>query len=129
MRAADLRCREKGGMISLFLNGHGNTLLRTLREIYGKGFAARYPETAKLSEVTLQLNETSLSQLRRDYETDHLEQDCSGTEMKSPACRAGAKVNRRWRDYTTTPTNEQFRMRRRVDLRWFPPRVGRIRNP
>lgn len=60
MRAADLRCREKGGMISLFLNGHGNTLLRTLREINGKGFAARYPETAKLSEVMLQLNETSL---------------------------------------------------------------------
>jgi hypothetical protein len=39
----------------------------------GRGFAAGYPETAKLSEVMLQLNENSLSQLRRDYETDHLE--------------------------------------------------------
>ena len=36
-----------------------------------------YAETAKLSEVLLQLNETSLSQLRRDHETDHLEQKIS----------------------------------------------------
>jgi len=41
--------------------------------MYGQGFAAGYPETAKLREVMLQLNETSLSQLRRDHETDHLE--------------------------------------------------------
>ena len=52
---------------------HGNTLIRTLRKIYGQGFAAGYPETEKLSEVLLQLNETSLSQLRRDHETGHLE--------------------------------------------------------
>jgi hypothetical protein len=51
---------------------HGDTLVRTLRKVYGQGFAAGYPETAKLSEVVLHLNETSLSQLRRDYETDHL---------------------------------------------------------
>ena len=38
-----------------------------------QGFAAGYPETAKLSEVQLQLNETSLSQLRSDHETGHLE--------------------------------------------------------
>ena len=48
-------------------------LVRTLRKVYGQGFAAGYPETAKLSEVMFQLNETSLSQLRRDHETDHLE--------------------------------------------------------
>jgi hypothetical protein len=36
------------------------------------GFAAGYLETEKLSEVLLQLNETSLSQLRRDHETGHL---------------------------------------------------------
>jgi hypothetical protein len=51
----------------------GNTLVGTLRKNYGKGFAAGYPEIAKQSEVLLQLNETSLSQLRRDQETDHLE--------------------------------------------------------
>jgi hypothetical protein len=50
-----------------------NTLVGTLRKIYGRGFAAGYPETATLSEVLLQLNETSLSQLRRDHETEHLE--------------------------------------------------------
>ena len=51
---------------------HGDTLIRTLRKVYGKNFAAGYPETNKLSEVLLQLNETSLSQLRRDHETGHL---------------------------------------------------------
>ena len=40
---------------------------------YMESFAAGYPETEKLSEVLLQLNETSLSQLRRDHETGHLE--------------------------------------------------------
>jgi hypothetical protein len=51
---------------------HGNTLIRTLRKIYGQSFAAGHPETKTLSEVLLQLNETSLSQLRRDHETGHL---------------------------------------------------------
>ena len=66
----DGRHRNKDGEIS---GKHGNTLVRTLREIHGQGFAAGYPETATLSEVLLQLNETSLSQLRRDHETEHLE--------------------------------------------------------
>jgi hypothetical protein len=66
----DNRHRNKDGAIS---GKHGNTLVRTLRKIYGQGFAAGYTETAKLSEVMLQLNETSLGQLRRDHETDHLE--------------------------------------------------------
>ena len=63
MPGLDGRHRNKDGEIS---HKHGNTLLRTLRKIYGQGFAAGYPETEKLSEVLLQLNETSLSQLRRD---------------------------------------------------------------
>jgi hypothetical protein len=42
-------------------------------KFYGQRFAAGFPEAAKLSEVMLQLNETSLGQLRRDHETDHLE--------------------------------------------------------
>src|SRR5882757_3130583 len=66
----DNRHRNKDGEIS---GKHGNTLIRTLRKIYGQSFAAGYPETEKLSEVLLQLNETSLSQLRRDHETGHLE--------------------------------------------------------
>jgi hypothetical protein len=63
----DGRHRDKNGEIS------HNTQVGTLRKIYGKGFAAGYPETTELSEVLLQLNETSLSQLRRDHETGHLE--------------------------------------------------------
>jgi hypothetical protein len=62
------RHRNKDGEIS---HEHGNTLIRTLRKIYGQSFAAGYSETEKLSEVLLQLNETSLSQLRRDHETGH----------------------------------------------------------
>jgi hypothetical protein len=68
----DGRHRDKNGEIS---HKHGNTLVRTLRKIYGQGFAAGYPDTAVLSEVLLQLNETSLSQLRRDHETGHLEHE------------------------------------------------------
>jgi hypothetical protein len=70
----DGRHRDKNGEIS---HKHGNTLVGTLRKIYGKGFAAGYPETTELSEVLLQLNETSLSQLRRDHETGHLEHKIS----------------------------------------------------
>jgi hypothetical protein len=47
----DNRHRNKDGEIS---HKHGNTLIRTLRKIYGQGFAAGYPETEKLSEVLLQ---------------------------------------------------------------------------
>jgi hypothetical protein len=70
MKGLDARHRDKDGEIS---KKHGNTLVGTLRKIYGKGFAAGYPDTATLSEVLLQLNETSLSQLRRDHGTGHLE--------------------------------------------------------
>jgi hypothetical protein len=65
----DNRHRNHDGEIS---HKHGNTLVSTLRKIYGPGFAAGYPATETLSEVLVQLNETSLSQLRRDHETGHL---------------------------------------------------------
>jgi hypothetical protein len=67
----DNRHRNHDGEIS---HKHGNTLIGTLRKIYGQSFAAGHPETKTLSEVLLQLNETSLSQLRRDHETGHLKQ-------------------------------------------------------
>jgi hypothetical protein len=67
----DNRHRNHDGEIS---HKHGNTIISTLRKIYGQSFAAGHPETKTLSEVLLQLNETSLSQLRRDYETGHLKQ-------------------------------------------------------
>ena len=68
------RHRNKNDVIS---SKHGDILVRTLRKTYGQGFAAGYPETAKLSEVLFHLNETSASQLRRDQETDHLEHKIS----------------------------------------------------
>ncbi len=66
----DSRHRDQNGEIS---HKHGNTLVGTLRKIYGQSFAAGYPETVKLSEVLHQLNETSLSQLQRDHKTGHLD--------------------------------------------------------
>ncbi|KRR30148.1 hypothetical protein [Bradyrhizobium retamae] len=66
----DNRYRNQDDEIS---HKHGNTLIGTLRKIYGQGFAAGYPPTEKLSDVLLHLNETSLSQLRRDYKTGHLD--------------------------------------------------------
>jgi len=66
----DGRHRDKDGEIS---RKHGNTLVGTLRKIYGKPFAAGYPDATILSDVLHQLNETSLSQLRRDHGTGHLD--------------------------------------------------------
>jgi hypothetical protein len=44
----DNRHRNKDGEIS---SKRRNTLIRTLRKIYGQSFAAGYPETEKLREV------------------------------------------------------------------------------
>jgi hypothetical protein len=66
----DNRHRNHDGEIS---HKHGNTLVGTLRKMYGMGFAAGYPATEKLSDILQQLNETSLSQLRRDHATGHLD--------------------------------------------------------
>ena len=65
----DHRRRNRDGEINA---KHGSTLIRTLRKVYGQSFAAGYPDTEELREVLLKLNETSLSQLRRDHETGHL---------------------------------------------------------
>ena len=51
---------------------HGATTLATLRKIYGKFFAAGLLDTATLGEVL-----PKLSQLRRDYETGHLNKKIS----------------------------------------------------
>jgi hypothetical protein len=65
----DDRHRNKDGEIS---RKHGNTLVQTLRKIYGSSFATGKPETAKLSDVIADLHKHSLSQLVKDYEADHL---------------------------------------------------------
>ena len=66
----DDRHRDVNGQIS---KKHGNTLVSTLRKIYGNSFAAGHPATATLDEVLHKLGETSLSQLVRDHETHHLD--------------------------------------------------------
>ena len=73
----DQRHRDKNGEIS---KKHGNTLVRTLRKIYGTTFAAGQPETAKLSDVLQQLNDTSLRQLIHDHKNGHLEKRIKGAE-------------------------------------------------
>ena len=52
---------------------HGNTLVSTLRKIYGNSFTAGHPPTSTLDEVLQKLGETSLSQLVRDHETHYLD--------------------------------------------------------
>jgi hypothetical protein len=71
------RHRDKNGEIS---KKHGNTLVRTLRKIYGNTFAAGQSETAKLGEVLQHLNETSLSQLVHDHKNGHLEKNIQKAE-------------------------------------------------
>ena len=74
----DKRHRDKDGEIS---KKHGNTLVRTLRRLYGSTFAAGQPETAKLSEVLAYLNETSLSQLVHDHKNGHLQKRIQKAEL------------------------------------------------
>ena len=56
----DGRHRDKDGEIA---RKHGNTLVSTLRETYGAGFAPGIAGTVRLSEALDRLDERSLSQL------------------------------------------------------------------
>lgn len=59
----DGRHRDRNGEIS---RKHGNTLISTLRQTYGRDFAPNEPGNAKLSDVLHQLDEPSLSRLVKD---------------------------------------------------------------
>ena len=65
----DGRHRDKNGQIS---RKHGNTIVRTLRQIYGPAFAKGFPDTAKLSDILARLTEPSLSQLHKDHDDETL---------------------------------------------------------
>lgn len=67
----DDRHRDKNGEIS---RKHGNTLVSTLRRMYGPSFAAGESETAKLDDVLAKLHETSLMQLLKDHDNGVLEE-------------------------------------------------------
>jgi hypothetical protein len=61
----DDRHRDKDGEIS---RKHGNTLVRTLRRIYGSTFASGFADTDTLAHVlNTAPTHSSLSQLRRDH--------------------------------------------------------------
>jgi hypothetical protein len=64
------RHRDKNGEIN---RKHGNTLVGTLRKIYGPTFAAGESESSKLSDVVVKLHETSLTQLVQDHDGGHLD--------------------------------------------------------
>jgi hypothetical protein len=64
------RHRDKDGEIS---KKHGNTLIRTLRQSYGRGFAPNCDGDETLGEVLHKLDETSLNQLVADHTTGVLD--------------------------------------------------------
>lgn len=66
----DDRHRDRNGEIS---RKHGNTLVGTLRLIYGPGFAKDFKVTDKLEDVLEKLDEPSLSHLVRHHEAGVLE--------------------------------------------------------
>ena len=70
---AVVRYREKNGDIS---RKHGNTLVRTLRETYGSGFAKDFADDQKLRDVLATLDEPSLTRLIHDHEAGNLEAVC-----------------------------------------------------
>src|SRR5436305_15112633 len=65
------RHRDKNGELS---KKHGNTLVRTLRKIYGQHFAEGCSPEEKLSDVLQKLDEPSLSRLVQDHEHHKLYQ-------------------------------------------------------
>ena len=64
------RHRDKNGEIS---RKHGNTLVSTLRKIYGPSFAPGAQVGEKLSEVLVDLDEPSLTKLVEAHERGELE--------------------------------------------------------
>jgi hypothetical protein len=65
------RHRDKNGELS---KKHGNTLVRTLRKIYGQQFAEGCSPEEKLTDVLQKLDEPSLSRLVHDHEHHKLYQ-------------------------------------------------------
>lgn len=63
------RHRNRDGEIS---RKHGNTLVGTLRRIYGPSFAAGAQDHETLSEVLADMDEPSLTRLVHDHERGEL---------------------------------------------------------
>ena len=72
----DKRHRDKDGEIS---KKHGNTLVSTLRKVYGENFAKGFQPYQKLSEVLATLDDESLTQLVKDHESGQLHSKIANT--------------------------------------------------
>jgi hypothetical protein len=68
-QSVDKRLRKRNAEISRHI---GNALVRDLRRLYGRVFAAGHADTATLREVINRLDITSLQELDRDHETGGL---------------------------------------------------------
>jgi hypothetical protein len=66
----DGRHRDKNGRIS---KKHGNTLISTLRQTYGAGFAPGRSDDERLADVLHDLDEPSLSHLIHDLQSNRLD--------------------------------------------------------
>ncbi len=67
----DGRHRDKDGEIS---RKHGNTLVRTLRKLYGPSFASGFADTDTLSVVLAkEPTHVSLTELRKEHTSGTLE--------------------------------------------------------
>ena len=77
------RHRDKDGQIS---KKHGNTLVRTLRRIYGDSFGRGFNDLMKLSDALHTLDDESLSQMVHDHEHGRLEGKIEDAE-KGPGTR------------------------------------------
>jgi len=72
------RHRDKNGEIS---RKHGNTLIRTLRRIYGPHFAPGHEDSETLGQVLQEMDDRSLTQLVHDHEQGHLEGKIASVEV------------------------------------------------
>ena len=81
----EARHRDKNGEIN---REHGNTIVRTLRKIYGSGFTPGFNDSDKLSTVLQNLDKSSLSKLHGDHDVGSLSKRCSPL-MKLHGVRRG----------------------------------------
>jgi hypothetical protein len=68
---ADSKQADRNGAIA---RQYGDTELRTLRNMYGKGFDHDFPDHAKLSELIGRIEAGALRRLQSDYDRGILAQ-------------------------------------------------------
>ena len=102
-------------MIAIAKNGeisrkHGNTLVSTLRKIYGETFAAGKSKSAKFSDVLDKLHEASVPQLVHDHGSGKLDDKVKRPPLpkRAPSTVRPEAWTRRW--------NRHFRGR---PIKWF----------